>query len=218
MQTIVLTGISLYLPTSWDEVTVEQFNRLTSSEGEKLKQLVNIVSIFSGIPYAELFDTEATAEDMERLEAALSFIKELPDFKSAPVPETITVGDKEIKIPKDITLKTYGQFQEFQIRILEHAVIDKDGAPRVPINLFPDAAGIYLYPEYSGKKLDTLTDDYKKFCAELELHTMREMYALTDFFLRKQLGLTMPNETISEETRQARKSERELKILINTNS
>ena len=165
-----LSEIEFSIPTSWGELTYNQFMKLKSNDGE----LLSVISILSGI------DKE-TWEQVKQLDIDamvlpyLEFINEpMPIFI---LPDRIQYKGEYIALPGGIDINTLGQKISLE---RERRRIEKENIEEVEI--YPFVASLYLQPiitntPYDNDKVEALMSDMR----ELKIN---ELFPLVNFFLR----------------------------------
>lgn len=84
--------INITLPSSWDEVTLEMFDVITSEESNPYEKITDILEIMTGLPKSEIKDLPATVLESAKLNEKLSFMTKEPR-KRMPV-EKLTLNGK----------------------------------------------------------------------------------------------------------------------------
>ena len=177
MVSFEISGKTISVPESWDDITCGQWLNI-----EKVKDRSDVVAIFSAlcdVPYNDLFlaDLDEVMPMIERV----SFISDTPDFLKIEAPKTVFISGKNIDVPQDIRLKTLGQFQTFQSKVLPHVLVYKDGGISCDFKVMDVAVAIYMQPLITGKKFDAET--LEETIKEVRSMPMLECFALANFFL-----------------------------------
>ena len=135
--------INLFVPISWQEVTVEQYTRL-ESEGWDGLDLIHLLSMLSGHKLRELDNLKDTSI-LDVLTQHIGFIAtNPPDFNKLRINKRFTLGGKKIEVPADLELESLGQ------KILMSNIMQQDNM----IKQIPNALAIYFQPIYDGSDFD----------------------------------------------------------------
>lgn len=103
MITFKIQGSKFLLPTSWQDVTYQQYVSLLTLPDSLLHQ----INLFTKIGLDVLFTAEL--RNLEKISNALSFINLSPKFEDHP---TRMVG--KYTLPKDCTIESLGQFEDLR--------------------------------------------------------------------------------------------------------
>lgn len=87
--------LNITLPSSWDEVTLEMFDVITSEESNPYEKITDILEIMTGLPKSEIKDLPATVLESAKLNEKLSFMTKEPR-KKMPVEKYTLNGKKYI--------------------------------------------------------------------------------------------------------------------------
>lgn len=190
MYTANINGITVDFPQSWSEVTVSQFLAIRSmpEHSEPYFVLCKALEIFSGIPAKEWFDMPAEAIDNEEVYDLIGFTREKIDFSALKMKDTVTIAGVEHKVPRDLTLQTYGQVTVFESKVIPIAQSTGDF-----VDAIPTALAIFLQPLITGKKFDAdKLSETENMIGEMLLF---DAFPVAAFFLRKYVAsLRMKNE------------------------
>ncbi len=176
MRPIRITGldkdITLWTPTSWQEVTVEQYIRI-EAEGWDGADLIHLLSMLSGHDLKEL-DNITDTSLFDVLAIHLNFItKEAPDFKNIPISKTFKLDGKEFDVPSDLELETLGQ------KILMSNLRQQDNM----IKQVANALAIYFQPIYDNSTFDRKRLPY--IVKMIHKEPIVDMFPIVDFFFQK---------------------------------
>lgn len=80
------------MPSSWDEVTLEMFDVITSNEENPYEKIQDILEILTGLPKSEIKELPATVLESAEINKKLSFMTKEPR-KRMPV-EKLTLNGK----------------------------------------------------------------------------------------------------------------------------
>lgn len=169
----IISGQTVYVPLAWSHVTVGQFMRM-----RKLPAGSNVshyLEIFTGISR----DTWGR-EDYDSLEdviSCMSFLAELPDFKTFVMPEKYSIGGKELEIPKDIKLKSLDQRINFEQFCMPP--VNESGDV---LNVLDMAIAFYIQPIYEDKPFSQAIEPTME---AVRGTLLCEAYPIAAFFLRK---------------------------------
>lgn len=167
----------LKLPVGWSEVTVEQFLQLRAISTEN--DIIKILSILSGISYEKwselkLANFEKAVDDII---STLSWMSDIPDFKSLPMPKKYMLADKLIDIPDDLKLETLGQRFIFEREIFP--CIERTGDV---IEVIDKAIAIYIQPRVTGKDFDANKAIMADVESKVRASFIFEAYPIASFF------------------------------------
>ena len=124
------------LPESWNEITLRQWLQLRTIDA---KDICAVLSIFTGIP-KETFYQARDIDYVEKMIPNLQWIATPIDLKELPVPSIISLNGETVVVPKDISIKTFGQKLMYQNEMVKHL----DGEGNVKIEFLPMNLAIYL--------------------------------------------------------------------------
>ena len=167
------------LPTEWKDLTFDQGSRLfTEWFSLDKKNIYLLLSILSGI---EVFYWENATGDIEKdIISRIQFINHEIDLDAFPFPEKMKIGDKEIPLPKNLWLETFGQKTKL------HADINAAyGKPHDLFLIIPTAVATYAYPAYYNAPIDGKR--LKTFIELVKQANFLEVYSAGKFFFLKSL-------------------------------
>jgi len=165
--------LPLFVPESWQEVTVQQYVRL-ESEGWNGWDMVHLLSILSGHPLKEL-DNIADASVLDILLEHIGFIADNPpDFDRIKINKEIVLDGKALEVPSDLELETLGQ------KILMSNLMQHDGSM---VTQIANAVAIYLQPIFDGSLFDRKRLPY--IVKMINKAPIIEVFPLVSFFFRK---------------------------------
>lgn len=84
--------LNFTMPSSWDEVTLEMFDVITSNEENPYEKIQDILEILTGLPKSEIKELPATVLESAEINKKLSFMTKEPR-KRMPV-EKLTLNGK----------------------------------------------------------------------------------------------------------------------------
>lgn len=163
------------LPISWEEITIKQWLDLREID---FTDICSILAVLTGIDRDIWFSSTEVSDIEQNVIPQLEFLADPIDLTKVPLPKTVTIGGKQIEVPTDIGLKTYGQKIIFQREMLKYA----DAGGDFKIEFMPRALAIYLCPE--EKFTDAAAIEYQK---EVEQMKVVEAYPVACFFLSRLL-------------------------------
>lgn len=172
MQAVQLEGEILKCPTSWSEVTVEQFFRLRN---EPSSDPITRYSIMLGVTRERI--EKCRQFDLHlKLEPVLRFLNEPLKATKA---STVWLNGKEWDVPKDLGKYSYVQYVRLYEKMAE--ATEKSGGSTV--DAIPIAVGIYFQPIVTGEKF--ATDKAEKFTEEfVSKMPITDAAAVGNFFLK----------------------------------
>lgn len=169
MLSVLINSKKVNIPISWHEVTWGQYLQLIEP-----KNLIEILSIFTGIPNDKLYKARITG--LEPVLIALKFMDEGMD-----IPETPTKLGK-YDLPKDITLKTIEQYQLLQKEVEKSS---KETELSGKMRFVANYAAIYC----QGENDEFDYDKSMELAREFESYSCIEVMAAGTFFLNKLIGI-----------------------------
>jgi hypothetical protein len=166
------------IPAGYHELTVKQFQALSalSDKGDLKNNFFDILEVFTGIAAQVWFDAELTELAETQLLTALMWVADFPEWEKIPMPNKITVGKKKIVIPKDLSIKAFGQRMHFKQVTNGKNIFDA----------MPQALAAYLQPLYTNKKFNP--DEIEPMVALCGECNLFEAFPVATFFLRKYVG------------------------------
>lgn len=178
MITFKIQGAKYQLPTSWGDVTYQQYVALLSLPDSLLHQ----INLFTKIGLDVLFTAEL--RNLEKISMALSFINLSPKFEGQP---TRMVG--KYLLPKDCTVESLAQFEDLRglcnkrpadLSTKENQVLFSE--------LCLEACAVYVQKikdgKYDSSKVEAVKD-------ELRTESCVEVIQTGSFFLFKPLHTSM---------------------------
>lgn len=163
------------VPLSWNDITISQFLRL-----KKYKEHndIELLSIMLNVDKEMVITSTNPDLDIDVYPHLKWYMDDslVAVIASAKKLEVIKVGDKEVKVPKDLMAKTFAQ------KIAMEQVVEQY---EDPYDAMSDILAIYLYPEYyNDRKFDIeQIDDFKK--QYIDNLSIVVAYPICTFFLRK---------------------------------
>lgn len=182
MKQTEINGKNFLFPESWHEITVAQLIALRAMEQNAplAKQICEALAILSGTKANEWFDMDADTDTHDTIFDLLAWTKQEIDWQKLPVPKVLTIGDRAIDIPQDLTLKTYGQVTVFESLVFPTVEKTGDLTDAIPV-----ALAIYLQPLITGSKFDA--DKLGDTIADINKLRACEAFPVANFFLKKYL-------------------------------
>lgn len=179
MKTFKADDLTLTIPTSWDEVTLDQYTKLYQAMTDDLT-VDMVISILSNLSADELRKT--TAYDLDYVLAEhIDFIYNekivIPEGK----PERLTIGGRSISVP-DNTMQasaTYGQIVD--IRHVIQVFQDKGSTPN-SLELAEDLLTIFLWPYLTDEPYQD-RHHAKRYWNEIKQVNCIDALRLSAFFL-----------------------------------
>lgn len=187
MITFNLNGKKINCPSTWDDLTFDQYERLTTVGDDNIE----LLSILTGIPRETL--AKATIKGADQVIASLEFISSPPDWNQ-PVKQ---VGQYKLPVNKkgifDIQFESLAQFED--MRKMFQKVKDWKELTKI----YPEMVAIYLQKirdkEYSY-------DAAIEMATEIRQYKAREVVGCGSFFTLKLLNLSSITKTTSRTTNQ----------------
>ena len=158
------------VPESWAECTLGMWLRLSSWDG------VDYVKGFSkimGIDY-DIISRSKSKKLYRTLFDVIGWTGEEVDWEHLPVPEYLTIDNRDIQIPKKIGEQSLGQ------KILVHEAMTRSKSLN---EVLPVALATYLDPLYHGKEFDR--GRAVKFEEKIKGLPVLEAYPAGIFFLTR---------------------------------
>jgi len=174
MVQILIEDKTYQFPTSWNEVTVDQFFRLRDWDQ---KDFIKMLSILSGASYETIFKCKDEDIDVKLL-PLMDWLKKPLTEKDVERFKVMTFDGKQYKIPRDIGQGSFGQKLSLQNRLIE--IMEKTGNT---INCLPFAVAVYMQPIVTGKEFSTEAAD--AFVDEVMKTSISEAWSCGNFFLKK---------------------------------
>lgn len=200
------------LPVSWREVTVAQYLAIrTSKRIAESNDIVELISILTGLEYDFLFGLKLNAFNLDKIIANLEWFQDTPDFESLPLPATFNIGGKQLPITQDITMEGWGQKILFEQKIFKCQEETGD-----TFNVLDEALAIYFYHAYTGKVFNP--DDLKEVLEAVRQTKILHAYPVAAFFLRNYMKYSRQRESRLTIKRMLKRFRRGLTILIGLES
>lgn len=175
MKTIKLAGKTFELEESYNELSFEKFLKLQKISSDE----PDFIACMLGIEKEELLKMNDPDLDLKFF-PEVGWFYETMEIENIPMPETITIKDKILKIPKDLGFKTYQQKILASDKLLQ--VTDDDAVDTV----MPFVIGVYLYPLVHGDDALLDKDVIELFASSVILKLpFIEMFPLGNFFFGK---------------------------------
>lgn len=204
MLNVLINGKSIAFPTSWADVSVRQFNEIKKIDvaDERYNSICKMLEIFTGISATEWFEMEASEVDTNTILLMLEFCKDPIQWDSLKAPESIKIGGKDITIPKDINMSTYGQIVVFDTKVIP--LIHSEGSISSVVH---SAVAIFLQPLITGKKFNAdLLAETENQILDLPIY---QVFPLASFFLRRYFSYLIESENSSTGAQLQKKSKQE---------
>lgn len=129
------------MPVSWETTSTGKFETM-ASEWDK-EDLIKLFSILSGIGYTAI-NTSTDRDLEENLIRCTRFVFTDSDFKTAPVPEILTINGKDVQIPKNVGSLSIGQ--NIHVRQEIDRIVQLRGEKATYEELISYACAMYLQP------------------------------------------------------------------------
>lgn len=172
---------------------------------------LKVAALLSRTDYNTWLQLEFTPLLYEQLALALDWFYQgdITSYYNIPrqLPEFVTINGKKVIIPRDLAIKTQGQFMAFKNGVLKFVQVTEDGKfiCNTP-SAYADAMAIYLQPEYTGKPFDYDNIHHMVgFCRNLPV---TEVMPVAAFFLKKYLRSVSEELQSNIRSQQASKSRR----------
>jgi len=166
---------TFFVPESWEEVTVKQFSDLVKFRIEL--NPARVMSIFTGIEYDWILNAEPQEIEVKLL-SVMSFLGEDIDLLALVRKDYISIGGRELKVPKDIRNETYGQ------KMFLQELINESIRKELPMyEIIPSALAIYFQPIFDNSAFnDKRVEELKPMMSHTRIS---EAYPICAFFLKK---------------------------------
>lgn len=146
MIAVKINDQKMSLPDKWDEVTTRQYMEMVKYSSDL--NPIRMLSILLGMDYDTLQQCDADQMDISAMNI-MTFIGEPIDFKALPVVDKLTIGEKQVDVPKDIRRETLGQ------KLMMQTFLNELAQRKAPIiEVIPFAIATYLSPGYYEKPYD----------------------------------------------------------------
>lgn len=106
---------SITLPTGWDGVSLNQWQKIIELSQEELEPVdfnIELLSILSGVPSEEIYTYPLT--DVQRMINSIAFINTNPNEDKVKIKKEYTIAGKKYKLFKKISEITTAQYLDFQ--------------------------------------------------------------------------------------------------------
>lgn len=164
-----LADQSFTIPEGWHEITLKQWLSLRTID---INNICAILGVITGIPEETWFYARQI-EMIEKMIPNMKWIGRPFDLKKQPIPETVMLNGETVTVPKDITIKTFGQKLTYQNEMAKH--LNDDG--NVKVEFLPMNLAIYLCPEpFTDQKAFALVQ-------HIEAMPVTQAYPIGSFFL-----------------------------------
>ena len=170
------------VPTSWEDITFEEFHRLEIWKKTKDQNLVMALSIMTDIPFKIWNNCNVSDWDII-IAPILKFLFTPPQIRTKRMERTINIMDKEIEIPLDASLETLGQKVACDQEMSKYAVAYKKDITRLGYFQMSYLIAAYLSPKISGKDFDMEFTELVQI--EVQKSSALKMLPIGAFFLKK---------------------------------
>lgn len=177
MITFMINGLTTQIPSTWNDLTFDQFLKVSESKGS----VTEMIALFTGIDIETL--KKASIEGLNQVMISLAFLKKSPEFTGNPVkigPYKLPLNSKR---EFDIQFESLAQFED--MRAIMNAV--PEGNAIETLKGMAKYCAIYLQ-----KIRDKSYDQDKAMAMVEEVHQMpaHEVIAAGSFFFLKLLSLS----------------------------
>jgi hypothetical protein len=159
--------ISFELAQDYGELTFKQFFELRKPNLDKL----TIMSIVSGLDRSILEQSKDIHLD-EKMLMYLTFLQNVFNPNDFVLPDTLKIGDKVCKRPKDLASQCFGQKLALEKKYYE---LGND------LDTYPYALALYFQPIYFEQKYDA--DKVEELLPLIMECKLEEAYPIASFFL-----------------------------------
>lgn len=171
-----LADISFTLPTSYGELTFNQFLKLKALPDSE--NFISVLSVISGVDKATWEQCENIDLD-QHLYEFISFLNE-PMVGTFILPDRIRIGDKWYDRPEGIALNTFGQ----KIA-LQNAIVKCEREGKEEYEVYPYVVALFMQPAVTKKKYDS--DEVDKLVTLIMDCKLNEIFPIATFFLTNYL-------------------------------
>jgi hypothetical protein len=176
------------LPTSWQDLTFEQGSRLFIDWFTKDKDdIFMLMEILSGVSHKVWFN--AIGDVDANISSHIKFLSEIPNLAELPMPKSIKIGEKNITLPTNLGLQTFGQKVMLQEEINKHL-----GKPHDMLKIAPMAVAVYAYPGFYEAPLDS--EQLKTFSEMILQCNFLDVYSAGRFFFLRSVKSSAGNQKI----------------------
>lgn len=179
MKIIKVSGKPVTIPTSWVDVTVEQWLRIMQMTD--YSDQMELIAALSGESKGFFLSSKDADLDLKFI-VHLGWYAEPPKFAEIPIPKTVKLVmdevEKEVKIPTDIGFKTLGQKIYLNNKLSE--LVES-------VNLaLPYAFATYMMPLFTEKDFDdeAIDEFVTKYVNKMRI---LDVFPVGSFFLKKSL-------------------------------
>lgn len=161
------------IPEKWEEVKMKHLLRL-----EKEEPVLNhhALACFTDTPLNQFLNAYSN-DDIDAITAIVSFLNNKPNWRSVKKQRRVKLGDKYIKPPQNIKLKTIGQ-KSVAMPIISKYSEDQ----KTDIEDVLQLLAIYFQPEYTGKYDEVKIPGIKQLILEAKAIECMPWFI---FFLRR---------------------------------
>ena len=176
--------IECLIPEGWHEVKMKHLLRL-----EKEQPTLNhhALACFTDTPLNDFLNSYSK-DDIEAISQIFTFLNDKPSWKRLKKKKRIQLGDKLIKPPENIRMKTIGQ-KSIALPIVMKYAEKKEEEITPEIDDVLQILAIYFQPEYSGKYDDNKIPGIKQLILEANCIDVMPWFI---FFFRKLLRGNLP--------------------------
>lgn len=180
---------TLYFPAGWHHISLAQ-TLVIYDPTTGTKDTLTVLSILVGKPVEFWFAVDRM--DVEKhLTPQLAWFNQPFDFQSLPLPPSITIDGKVLKVPKDLGMKSWGQRVAFaqEVQTVNDRFKDSPEAVRNfhhAFGLIPYTLALYFFEEFHGVNFKDKFDDdaIREFANTKIVHLpITEAYPIAAFFL-----------------------------------
>jgi hypothetical protein len=182
---ILIGDLKVDLPTSWNEVTLEQLYRMQLWQKMEDGDVLMMVSILIGVEYEILNKVEPFYLFEAVILKNLGWISEWPDLSKLPRLEKLNIRGVEIEVPKDLALETVAQKWAVDQKMAEYAGKHSNDPIRCGFHQMSYFLAAYLTPKINGD-FDMKTADLTQ--AAVKQMPAFEVLPIGSFFLKKYLA------------------------------
>lgn len=180
---VKINGVARNFPSSWYEVSVSKFLRLTHAD-----KMSKVIAILGEINIDDiLYSSELNID--EKVGPFIKWYFNQPEWEKINKPDELRVKDKVIDIPSDLGYSTFEQVEN--LKIIYHKEMEKQlerGEEELNFhNIIIPSVATWLQPAYDEAPYDEKRT--KLFESYIEDMSIMHIYPLAAFFLRKYIGL-----------------------------
>ena len=162
-----INKVQYQMPSQWQEVNVETFERLAELDNDYTDTL-KFLAALSGVDYSTLMNAKESLGAM--VTSGLKFIADQqPLLQKIPHKSHFVFEGKGYKVPKDMELERFGQKIMMQQRM----------STKQPHECIAFAVALYMQPIIDGKFDEAKIADLE---AEVKKMSIIEIYPLANFF------------------------------------